>query len=84
MERVLEQMRIQMEVGERVKTRARKRPCGENKEKAPGTCFPFQEENLRLPSSAEVCRSDIGSSTLCVPLRHGGGDIYIYIMQFVW
>ncbi len=51
---------------------SQKESCKENDEKGPGTCFPLKEENLRLPSSAEACRFDIGSSTLCVPLRHSG------------
>ena len=49
------------------KNRSRKRPCGENEEKGPGTCFPLKEENLRLPSSSEDCKFCIGSNTLCLP-----------------
>ena len=39
----------------------------ENEEKAPGTCFPLKEENLRLPSSSEDCKFCIGSNTHCMP-----------------
>ena len=57
----------------KIQTWGQKESCKENEEKGPGTCFPLNEENLRLPSSAESCRFLIGSSTLCVSLRHGGG-----------
>ena len=59
--------------GKKSREKRRKMLCNENEETGPGTCFPLKEKNFRLPSSAEVCRFDIGSSTLCVPSRHGGG-----------
>ena len=46
---------------------SQKETCKENDEKAPGTCFPLKEENLRLPSSSEACKFCIGSNTLRVP-----------------
>ena len=61
---------------------SQKRLCSENDEKGPGTCSPLKEKNLRVPSSAEFSRFLIGSSPLCVPLRHGGGyknKSYIYV-----
>jgi len=34
---------------------------------------PLKRRESSTPSSAEACRFLIESSTLCVPLRHGGG-----------
>ena len=48
-----------------VKKSRKKTQKGSRREKAPWTCFPLKEENLRLPSS-EFCRFAIGSYTLSV------------------
>ena len=59
---------------------SRKRLCGENEEKGPGTCFPLKEENLRLPCSAEACRFLIESETPCVPEARWRILLYYYII----
>ena len=58
---------MKMEVDKKTRKRARKGERKENKEKAPGTCFPSKEKNFRLPSSSEACKFCIESNTHSEP-----------------